>query len=431
MVKEIKIQNYKSVQDLTLELGRINVLIGANGCGKSNILEAIAFGSAAAEDKLGNEFLSSRGIRVTDPKAMRSGYKKSSESQNIEFRFLIPLSESFIVFLLTHDNKPFSEWKNEKELSMHQIINDKFNDEISEVFKKAVDKEISNIYTDKYEESIKEVQNSIIELSKKSNDVNNILDNSLFNKEKFIAEVNQKIYEKHFPNLSNSLKKVLFGNLQNFLIYAPENTFLRRFEEESQIEPLGIRGEGLFKLLSVMSQETPEEFQEIIENLELVDWFDGFEIPKDLVFTEKRIRIKDRFLEEGLQYFDQRSSNEGFLFLMFYFALFISKYTPKFFAIDNIDASLNPKLCIELIKILTKLAKKHDKQVIFTTHNPAILDGLNLNDDEVRLLVVSRNKEGHTKTKRITPTKVPEGEKPVRLSIQFMRGYIGGLPKNF
>ena len=171
--------------------------------------------------------------------------------------------------------------------------------------------------------------------------------------------------------------------------------------------------------------------QEIIENLELIDWFDGFEIPKDLVFTERRIRIKDRFLEEGLQYFDQRSSNEGFLFLMFYFALFISKYTPKFFAIDNIDASLNPKLCIELIKILTKLAKKHDKQVIFTTHNPAVLDGLNLNDDEVRLLVVSRNIEGHTKVKRMNHRPTPEGEVPVRLSEKFMRGYIGGLPKNF
>ena len=180
-----------------------------------------------------------------------------------------------------------------------------------------------------------------------------------------------------------------------------------------------------------MSNKTPEEFQEIIENLELIDWFDGFEIPQDLVFTERRIRIKDRFLEEGLQYFDQRSSNEGFLFLMFYFALFISKYTPKFFAIDNIDASLNPKLCIELIKILTKLAKKHDKQVIFTTHNPAILDGLNLNDYEVRLLVVNRNIHGHTKVKRVLKKQMPEGVEPLRLSEQFLRGYLGGLPKNF
>ena len=41
MIQEIRIKNFKSVQKLKLELGRVNVLIGANGCGKSNILEAI------------------------------------------------------------------------------------------------------------------------------------------------------------------------------------------------------------------------------------------------------------------------------------------------------------------------------------------------------------------------------------------------------
>jgi hypothetical protein len=37
---------------------------------------------------------------------------------------------------------------------------------------------------------------------------------------------------------------------------------------------------------------------------------------------------------------------------------------------------------------LVDLAGRHGKQVIFTTHNPAILDGLDLKDDEQRLLVV-------------------------------------------
>jgi len=37
MVKEIQITNYKSIVDLTLELGRFNVIIGTNGSGKSNI----------------------------------------------------------------------------------------------------------------------------------------------------------------------------------------------------------------------------------------------------------------------------------------------------------------------------------------------------------------------------------------------------------
>ena len=47
------------------------------------------------------------------------------------------------------------------------------------------------------------------------------------------------------------------------------------------------------------------------------------------MFTERRIKIKDRYLEDGLQYFDQRSANEGFLYLLFYLTLFISDETPK------------------------------------------------------------------------------------------------------
>ena len=378
MVKEIKIQNYKSVQDLTLELGRINVLIGANGCGKSNILEAIALGASASVEELENKFLALRGIRVTDPIWMRSGFLKEFQTESIDIEVLV--DENKYKFHLKNENKPFSEW---------EVVKD------------------SDIKRDDYK----------IEIQQKGERIT-------------VPEYDYELFKKMLMELDfNSILK--YSNFPDFLIYAPENTFLRRFEDELQDKSLGIKGEGLFKLLSVMNQNSPEEFQEIIENLELIDWFEGFEIPKDLVFTERRIRIKDRFLEEGLQYFDQRSSNEGFLFFMFYFALFISKYTPKFFAIDNIDASLNPKLCAELMKILTKLAKKHDKQVIFTTHNPSILDGLNLNDDEVRLLVVQRNIDGHTITKRILPAIVPEGELPVRLSEQFTRGYIGGLPNNF
>ena len=144
------------------------------------------------------------------------------------------------------------------------------------------------------------------------------------------------------------------------------------------------------------------------------------------MFTEKRINIKDRFLDNGLNVLSQRSANEGFLYLLFYFTLFISDKTPKFFAIDNIDNALNPKLGSELIQILAKLTKKHNKQVILTTHNPAILDGLDLEDDEQRLFVISRNKAGHTKAIR-----VPYKNTDLRLSESFTRGYIGGLPKNF
>jgi len=207
---------------------------------------------------------------------------------------------------------------------------------------------------------------------------------------------------------------------------------LRTFETEQQIQPLGIKGEGLFKLLTVLSSDkNKDRLGKIKSELTLLDWFGDFNIASNLPFGERSINIKDRYLDESLSYFTQKSANEGFLFLLFYFTLFISRETPSFFAIDNIDASLNPKLCSRLLKELASLAKKHDKQAIVTTHNPAILDGLNLNDDEQRLFVVSRNKMGHTKVKRIFKPDVAEGQTPIPLSEAFLRGYLGGLPRNF
>src|ERR1700732_865134 len=80
MIRKVRIENYKSILGLVLELGRITVLIGANGSGKSNILEALALASAAAQNKLDNEFLVSRGIRVTETRFMRSAFDKPPKS---------------------------------------------------------------------------------------------------------------------------------------------------------------------------------------------------------------------------------------------------------------------------------------------------------------------------------------------------------------
>ena len=41
MFTEVQIENYKSIQSLKINLGRVNVFIGENGCGKSNILEEL------------------------------------------------------------------------------------------------------------------------------------------------------------------------------------------------------------------------------------------------------------------------------------------------------------------------------------------------------------------------------------------------------
>ena len=396
MIGEVRIENYKSIQKLKLELGRVNVLIGENGCGKSNMLEAIALASAAVDNKLDNEFLASRGIRVTEPQFMRSAFEKENLDKDIKID--IKGNDENFSCILSNDNLPYSQWINKTTSLLPETSLEDSKDESK---------------TLKQEELIKRRKESLKYIS--------------------TEDILSSIISSSFISFQNSINKLSAGsNFSKFTIYSPENQALRTFEKEGQIQPLGINGEGLFKLIKVLkSDENPNRLNQIKEKLQLIDWFKDFEVPKNLSPMQSFLPIKDKYLDIDLSYFDQRSSNEGFLFLLFYFALFISDLTPSFFAIDNIDASLNPRLCRRLIQELVELAKKHDKQVIFTTHNPAVLDGLDLDDDQQRLFAIYRNQLGHTKARRILKPEPLEGQEPVKLSEAFLRGYIGGLPKNF
>ena len=75
MISNITIENYKSIINVSLPLGRFNLLIGANGCGKSNILEGIAIGAAASSDKLDYEYFGNRGIRIVEPRFMLPAFE--------------------------------------------------------------------------------------------------------------------------------------------------------------------------------------------------------------------------------------------------------------------------------------------------------------------------------------------------------------------
>ncbi len=406
MFTEVQIENYKSIQNLKIGLGRVNVFIGENGCGKSNILEAIALAGAAAGNKLDNEFLAPRGIRVTEPEFMRSAFDKKNISKEIKIN-LKKTDETILNFTLQHDNQTYSSWTsiNGSLMSYEETLSI-LKDPTNTRFLLSVIGQIINVL---------KIRPQI------NKDGNLSFDNNWL-------EEYEKIALRNIPLIRQNLEEGSF-RITDFLIYSPENSLLRTFKEEGQVQPLGTKGEGLLKLLNVLNDNS-NSINVVKKQLELIDWFDDFKIHQDSDI-ERTIQIKDRYLDKDLPYFNQRSSNEGFLFLMFYFALFVSDDTPKFFAIDNIENALNPKLCTRLIQELVELAKKYDKQVIFTTHNPAILDGLDLHDDEQRLFVIYRNVDGHTKARRISAPEPLEDDDPVQLSEAFINGYLGGLPKNF
>ncbi|HLX62621.1 MAG TPA: AAA family ATPase [Planctomycetota bacterium] len=384
MISSIHIQNFKSIESLLLKPGRVTVLIGENGSGKSNILEAIAFGAASSAGKLESDFyLFNRGIRVTDYGWIKSGFRCANSGPTDSTIKLIFGSEEKQVYFCN------------LEISNPLTSNDSPRFEIHDTFRlkesmvaaaNRIEAQYPNIKTDIRDENY--LRALELEVNKRKEDV-------------------------------------LKLGIMDFLIFAPENTVLRNPPPESAVKPLGSKGEGIFNLLQSFGKK---EIAELNDRLQLFGWFDSFLAPSSADVAAARIQIRDRWLP---QIFDQRSANEGFLFVLFYLTLLISKRTPKFFSIDNIDTSLNPKLCSELMKQIVELAKKYDKQVICTTHNPCILDGLNLKDDEQRLLAVKRDSEGRTVVHRVHAPKPQPGESPVRMSVAFIEGYIGGLPVNF
>jgi predicted ATPase len=420
MVKTIKIENFKSIQSLEIELGRVNVFIGENGCGKTNILEAITMGSAAAANKLDNEFLANRGIRVTEPKYMKSGFEKENEEKDI---FVYFKNDGKIVDFILFNQKISGKWL------------DKTQENWEKIAKIITENVLLGNHLKSLNDNLKPFNfqfpfntGNLVEISELINlylGKSGLKDQKEFSLEQLI-QIMTPLMEEQLIDLFMLIIKEM--NLDSFQIFTPENYILRKYESDSLTENLGVNGEGLLKMLEKLYKEN--KLDEIKENLALIDWFDDFEIVND-AFRGSYLRIKDQFLNEEMTYSSFKSVNEGFLFLLFYFTLFISEYTPKFFAIDNIDNALNPRLCQKLIEVLVKLAKKHDKQVIMTTHNPSILDGLNLNDDEQRLFAIYRNADGHTKARRILKPEVPNGVEPARMSELFLRGAIGGVPKNF
>lgn len=62
-LKKITFGNFKSLYNAEFEPGRVNVFIGANGAGKSTILEAIGLLSAAMTDRVNDLSLQRKGMQ--------------------------------------------------------------------------------------------------------------------------------------------------------------------------------------------------------------------------------------------------------------------------------------------------------------------------------------------------------------------------------
>ena len=255
-----------------MELGHVNVFIGANGSGKSNLLEALGVLSAAANGKVDEEALLARGVRPGVPKLYKSAFPAQTGTRvPPHLRFEAHGSQAeYGVSLLNNLEDPAPE-------------------------------DLAPVWTFKTE-PWKENGNPLVGHLPASKQETN--ENRDWNKERGLAAL--KAVEIHEgPALS------LLESLQSYVIFSPVTDVLREIMPETQPKtPVGLSGGNLLSAVHnlVMQRYENDRIGKICEDvLGLIDWAKEIKLTSGVQqplssneFSVKTtIGFYDRFMEQG------------------------------------------------------------------------------------------------------------------------------------
>lgn len=391
MISTLHIQGFKSISCQTLELGLVNCLIGGNGVGKSNIIEALGVLGAAANGVVDDESLLRRGVRAGLPRLFKSSFATERTPAHIALAAEGARGELYRVSLLNPLESPEPAWSYKTELLRDGDV-------------------------DLVSDGVRNKRN----LNPKSG----------------LAAL------KNVDISPDNPAAILMGRLQEYAIYCPNTPTLRGIVQDLQSRnPVGLNGgslaDGFAELRQVFrGAEEPTPYDQL---LELIDWVSDIKttsqgtnlLSPKVPRSKLMLKFTDRFMNASRNELTAYDASEGALYIIFCAILCLLPTAPRLFAVDNLDQALNPRLVKRLVARLAPWLKHYssDRQMIFTAHNPAVLDGLDLTDPDVRLFTVDRNSDGMTAVRRVEPNpKLLAKNQDYPLSRLWMMGALGAVP---
>lgn len=395
MLTKLSVERFKSLVKLEVELGRINVFIGANGSGKSNFLEAIGVLGAAAFGRVDDETLLRRGVRPGVPRLYKTAFPLKDRVPHIFFGAKSDQGASFEVTLWNPLENPSPAWRFKTEA-----------------------------------------------LRLRSQDVitRSTTTAGKHNEEQGLAAL------KTVELLPGDPALELMNQLRNYSIYCPNTPSLRGLAQDLQTRPpVGLAGGRLPEAVDELveaGRDSTELAEKLAEVRQLIDWASDFsaapsvDVPLSPSAARSRLVIQfvDRFMEKGRKknILTGYDASEGALYILYCAALALHPEAPPCLAVDNVDQALNPRLAMRFMAALCSWTENvgADRQWLVTTHNPAILDGLPLNRPDVRLFTVDRTSQGHTDINPIDLAAAFKARPNAEwtLSRMWMNGLLGGVP---
>ena len=395
MIEQFTVRTFKTLDDVTVDLGLVNVFIGANGSGKSNLLEAVGILSAAADGKVDDQSLLARGVRPGLPALYKSAFP-AKPGERIPPHLFFGARNGQVAYEVSLHNplrEPAPAWRFKTEY---------WTDENG-------DRLVARVPTQR----------------------------ASTNPERGLAALEA-------VKLTGGKALDFLTSLQGYAIYSPATAVLRGIAPETQPrKPVGLSGGGLPLALSELMEQSPaDKRSERIcgDALSLIDWAKSFgrarakglPLSPTAAASKDVIRFHDRFMREKRNVLSGYDASEGALHALMLAVIAGHRASPALCAVDNADQGLNPRLARSLMERLCEwyLNANMQRQILLTTHNPLVLDGLPLQDDRVRLFTVSRTDSGRTSVHRVfvDDGMLKKAEKGWSLSRLWVMGHFGGVP---
>jgi len=397
-LRRIDIKGFKSIVDQRVELGDFNVLIGANGTGKTAVLESIGVLGAAAEGQVDDAALLRRGVRPGVPKLYKSAFADQKLRRVITIRAESQTGDFYSVSLDNPGDSPASAWRFSAET-------------IGVEGRKVLTRSPRG--------------GNVWEHGRKNE--------SLPKLDGFLGLSRVALPADARPKGVDLLQDAL----RRFAIFDPQTSILRGTQPDfMQHEPIGLGGGRLAEAIRFIKGRPREQLAQEFEAL--VDWSSSVSattpspelISPSIPVTSRIVRFVDRFMREDRNELSAYDASEGALYVLFALTLALHHHAPRFYAVENVGHALHPRLARRLVSVLARICRKERRQVVVTTHNPLVLDSLDLSDDRVRLLAVERSTSGHTKISRIEHSDAVQKalDSGLTISQMWIRGLLGAVP---
>ncbi|RMG63556.1 MAG: chromosome segregation protein SMC [Calditrichaeota bacterium] len=369
MLERIILKGYKSIRDADISLRPINILIGANGSGKSNFISLFKFMNRVVNRGMqkyvaqsgGADQMLYYGSKTTDRITIELWFQKNKKLANGYKCVLIPSAEDLLLFdfeiIYFHDRKRYKR---------------PFISEVSD-----------HVHNETILPDWKHKRGRVAY---------------------YVLKALQSWQLYHFHDTSESAKVRQTSDINDNIFLRPDASNLAAY-------------------LYLLQETQPEYYQNIVDTIRLAAPFFGDFVLRPSPFNPDKIRLE--WKERGSDMlFGPQSLSDGTLRFICLTTLFLQplEKLPATIVLDEPELGLHPYAIVLLADMIRSVAKH--TQVILSTQSVTLVNQFSFED----ILVVDRV-EGETILRRLSEKEIVSWLEDYGLGDLWEKNLLGGRPR--